>query len=604
MRLQQAPLSWSWIVRSLLLRPGACGVLLLLMVAGDGVGLIFPIVTQRIVDAIVSGRAETNLLWLSLLAVLAIAGELAIASRRKKSLTQLGLFLVKRIARRVFTHLLRVRIDGPAFRTGDILNSFGHLSKIREFTLYQAPQSIVGLGSGLVALALALYYDRVVGIALMLYIPVIIYFTSINFRRWHSSSDAYYAASGRRTSLVSETVHGLPTVKSLALEAAQMQRWQIIERNISVQFQAVEENARRTVLRMNALSQSMTLIVIGLGCWRLYGGFISVGELMALLVLSSRFTEPLFVAADLIRGFQETNVAVTRLREFLAMPREEADRKPPLRRMESGRVVLEELSMTYPGALRPALDTVNVTMPPRGVVAIVGRNGSGKSTLLKILLGLRRDYMGLVTIGGANVKDYDPRWLRGQIGTVDQETFLFSGTVRDNISAGLARDDTVLRAALDFAGATDFVEALPNGWDTELGENGRSLSGGQRQRLSIARAVIRDPALVLLDEPSAFLDPEAALALEQKLAGWGRDRLLILVTHHLAAARQADQILVLDAGRLVGSGRHDDLIERVPVYASLWSDYVRSLENGPGDRSADAVDRAADPRPYFPVDGP
>jgi ABC-type multidrug transport system fused ATPase/permease subunit len=129
-----------------------------------------------------------------------------------------------------------------------------------------------------------------------------------------------------------------------------------------------------------------------------------------------------------------------------------------------------------------------------------------------------------------------------------------------------------------FSGALSFVEALPDGLDAELSEGGRSLSGGQRQRLSIARAVVRNPKLALLDEPAAFLDAEAAVALEKRLAVWGRDRLLILVSHHLAATRSADRILVLEAGRLVGDGPHEQLVKTVPEYASLWSDYSRSLE--------------------------
>jgi ABC-type multidrug transport system fused ATPase/permease subunit len=139
-------------------------------------------------------------------------------------------------------------------------------------------------------------------------------------------------------------------------------------------------------------------------------------------------------------------------------------------------------------------------------------------------------------------------------------------------------DEATLRAALSFSGALGFVEALPGGIDAELSEGGRSLSGGQRQRLSIARAVVRNPKLALFDEPTAFLDAEAAVALEKGLAVWGRDRLLILVSHHLAATRSANRILVLEAGHLVGDGAHEQLVKTVPEYASLWSDYSRSLE--------------------------
>jgi len=170
--------------------------------------------------------------------------------------------------------------------------------------------------------------------------------------------------------------------------------------------------------------------------------------------------------------------------------------------------------------------------------------------------------------------------LRSRIGIVDQDTILFAGTIRENIAAGIARaDDARIDRALAFAGAQGFIGDLPNGLETELEENGRNLSGGQRQRLAIARAVVRDPHLVLLDEPTAFLDAEAAV--EKRLAAWGADRLLILVTHHLAAARNADAILVLDQGQRVGLGSHVTLLRECSPYAALWSDYARSRPPAP-----------------------
>jgi len=250
---------------------------------------------------------------------------------------------------------------------------------------------------------------------------------------------------------------------------------------------------------------------------------------------------------------------------------------PPVRSLGAGGIRLSHVSLTYPGGASPALDDITLTLPERGMIALVGRNGSGKSTLIRILLGLRRDYAGTVEIGGRDLKDYDPRWLRSRIGVVDQDTVLFAGTVRENLTSSHPLTEAALREALTFSGALEFVEALPGGLDAELSENGRSLSGGQRQRLSVARAMIRNPELMLLDEPAAFLDAEAAVALEKQFAIWGRNGLMIIVSHHLAATRHADRILVLDKGRLVGDGSHEQLVETVPEYASLWADYARSL---------------------------
>jgi ABC-type multidrug transport system fused ATPase/permease subunit len=270
---------------------------------------------------------------------------------------------------------------------------------------------------------------------------------------------------------------------------------------------------------------------------------------------------------------------VTELGRFMAGPHERAAIQPALRSLKDGGITVSHLTLRYAPTAQPALDDVSFVLPQHGMFALVGRNGSGKSSLIRVLLGLQRGFTGDVVIAGQQLRHYDPRWLRSQIGIVNQDTILFSGTIRDNIAGAVAgADDVRIRSALAFADALGFVEALSDGLDTELEENGRNLSGGQRQRLAIARAVIRDPRLVLLDEPTAFLDAEAAVALEKRLAAWGRDRLLLLVTHHLAAARNADAILVLDEGRLAGLGSHATMLRDCAPYAALWTDYARSIE--------------------------
>lgn len=221
---------------------------------------------------------------------------------------------------------------------------------------------------------------------------------------------------------------------------------------------------------------------------------------------------------------------------------------------------------------------VSLDLPRNGVVAIVGRNGSGKSSLLRAVTGLERHYEGRITIGGTDVRSYAPRWLRQRFGVVDQETSLFSGTVRENIQAAVSDvlTEEEVDAALQFSSAKSFVRNLPKGLDTELLPAAQNLSGGQRQRLTISRAVLRVPEVAVFDEPTSALDAEQALALERRILAMGRDRLIILVTHHLFSARAADLIVVLDEGVLAGTGRHEDLVERCEPYKKLWRDYVRT----------------------------
>jgi ABC-type bacteriocin/lantibiotic exporter with double-glycine peptidase domain len=562
----------------LLLRRGQVALILSMTGVVYAAGLVFPISTQKAVDAIVAGRADWVLAGLALTAIVAVGLEAAVSSWRQKVVIRLVAFIDRRVSRKVFAHLLRARIDGADFRSGDVLNHFQQATKVRDFVLYHLPHVTFDAGGAIVALGVMFYYDPFIGAILLVVTPLLAIFTRKYLGGLRLAADDYYASIGARQNVLSESVNGISTIKALALEGGRMRRWDRITGTMLDKLCDLMDLNRAFVLRSQLVSRGLTLLVVGLGCWRMFQGHLTVGELLALQLLAGRITGPILASGDAYRIYQEADVAVRRIARFVSEQREQATVTPPVRAFADNGVVLSNVSLTYPGAKRPALHDITVALPSHGVVALVGRNGSGKSTLIHILLGLLRDYAGRIEVFGHDLRHYDPRWLRGGIGVVDQDTALFSGTVRENLVPGRSADDTALREALSFSGALSFVEDLPGGVDAELSEGGRSLSGGQRQRLSIARGVIRDPKLALLDEPTAFLDAEAAVALEKRLAAWGRDRLLIFVSHHLAATRSADRILVLEAGRLVGDGPHEQLVKTVPEYASLWSDYSRSLK--------------------------
>ena len=573
----QLPFGWRWIGRSLLLRRWQALSILLMTGAVYAVSLVFPVSTQMAVDAIVSRRAGPELAVLTAAALLSIALEAVLFHWRQKRVIDLGSFLDRRISRRAFAHLLRVRIDGPGFRSGDAMNHFKQAEKIREFVLFEVPRALFDFGGALVALAMCIYYDIAVGLALVLSGPILALAVGRHIRGFEALAENYYNAIGVRQNALAETVNGITSVKALGLENARLRRWETTTDDMLAKFRALREASRNLGLRAQIASRGVTVLVLAVGCWRLFEGKLTVGELVALQLLSARITFPLIASSDFYRSYKNVDVAIQQIAGFLAQPKENAAVRPAIRSIGAGGIRLSDVSLTYPGGASPALDSITLTLPERGMVALVGRNGSGKSTLIRILLGLRRDYSGTVEIGGRDLKDYEPRWLRGRIGVVDQDTVLFAGTVRENLVSGRQVEEAALREALRFSGALDFVEALPGGLDADLTENGRSLSGGQRQRLSVARAVVRNPDFMLLDEPAAFLDAEAAVALEKQFTAWGRSRLLLIVSHHLAATRHADRILVLEEGRLVGDGPHDLLVATVPEYASLWADYARSL---------------------------
>jgi ABC-type bacteriocin/lantibiotic exporter with double-glycine peptidase domain len=293
-------------------------------------------------------------------------------------------------------------------------------------------------------------------------------------------------------------------------------------------------------------------------------------------MLTGKVSTPLLSAADVARQFQEAAVAVSELGLLLDAPQDRANVPVPVRAPLSGGINFRNVTHRYGAGATPAIAGLSLQLPETGLIAIIGRNGSGKSTMLRLTQGFLRDFAGELLMGEVEVRAYHPRSLRSQMAVVNQDTILFAGTIRENVTCWTpAVPDTEVEAALHLASAWDFVEGLPDRLSARLIENGANLSGGERQRLSVARAVLRDPKIILLDEPTAFLDAEAAVSLEGRLCVWGKGRLMILVTHHLAAARLAETIILMDKGMVAAQGGHNELLGTSALYRSLWNDYLR-----------------------------
>lgn len=545
-------------------------------------GLALPMIAQHAVDSIAEGVARSVLPWLTLAAILAIYLEAYFISLRQRLVITLGGLLSRRLSLKAFLRLMRMRVDAKKFSTGEVLNRFQQADKIPEFVLEILPQLVFDVGGGFISLLLIFFYDQVIGSVVLAITAISSFYMKSSVEKLDVLTENHFTVCGERQSILMESVVGISTIKSLALEVHRFVRWKSSTLKTVSTLQEMLHELRRIFVGTVFVNGAVTVIVLFLGCFRVVEHHLTLGELMALQLLAGRVFAPILSSVEIIRHYQQVKITLVELGKLMAESREEAVIRPPLRELKGGGVAVRGLTLRYSSSIRPALEDVTFTLPSSGLFALVGRNGSGKSSLISILLGLQRDFEGEVLIAGKEIRLYDPRWLRSQMGVVNQDTTLFSGSIRENVAAGTREtDEKHIRSALDFANASAFVEAMPKGIDTELEENARNLSGGQRQRIGIARAVVRDPPLLLFDEPTASLDAEAAVAFERRIAAWARDRLAILVTHHLASVRNADGILVLERGRLVGFESHATLIRDCASYAALWNDYLRSMDGEP-----------------------
>ena len=387
-----------------------------------------------------------------------------------------------------------------------------------------------------------------------------------------------YEAEGQRQAYLVETIHGMETVKALATEPLRRREWDArCAQSAESRFRVgrISTSAQSVILLLEKL---LTVAVIGFGAQLVFDGVMTVGALVAFNMLSGRVTGPLGQIVSLVHSYQEAGLSVRMLGVVMNQPPERPANARGLRPNLSGKIEFERLTFRYSDTAPPALDDISLTIPAGSVFGIVGRSGSGKTTLTRLIRGMYPIQLGSVRIDGHDIREIDLPHLRSQAGVVLQQCFLFRGTVRENIAAtkpDASLEEIVLAATM--AGADEFIKQMPQGYDTLLEEGGTNLSGGQQQRLSIARALVRQPRILILDEATSSLDPESEAIVQANLAQIAEGRTLIIVSHRLSSLVSADSIVVLDHGRIVDYGRHGELLSRCMTYRHLWNQQHRHL---------------------------
>lgn len=571
---------WPWIWRALLLQRGIVLLIVLSTTVIYAVGLAIPICTQRAIDAITTAGSYDRLEILLGIAFLSTVIEGLALATRQMLLGRAVQHLENRMSFYIFLHFMRIRVEKNRMSVGDVLSRFDQIVKIRNFSLFQIPRMIFDVGGSIFALAAMYYYSFIIPTAVLIIAIIVRMLLRAPLKKLREQSSELVTVNATRQEVLSETAIGIDTIKASGLESSRIKIWAAATSGLIKVIRAGTNLNGGIGICMQATGRVLSLLVISFSAWGIIRGQLTVGQLIALQILFYRVIGPLLNPDDVFQAVQEANVAIGRIIEFLHFPIEKASISKYPAPTEFGKLRVSQLTYSYPGNSSHALDNVTLDLPRTGVVAIIGRNGCGKTTLIKIITGMQADYIGDVYIGDNDLRHFNPRILRRQFGTVLQDSVLFAGTIRSNVDQGGLLSDESVNEALDSVGAMDFVNALPRGIESVVEAGGRNFSGGQRQRLSLARAIASKRNILVLDEPTAFLDLEAAVALENRITAWGKDRLVILVTHNLSVVRSVHQIVMLEAGRLVGQGSHQELLSNTKEYGFLWTNYLRSQGAG------------------------
>jgi ATP-binding cassette subfamily B protein len=576
---ESRPFGFAWFIPEILRNGGVFRDIIVAALTLQVLALTLPIFIQITIDKVLVHQAYTTLYVLAAGVTVAILFDAAFNYLRRSLLVYASARIDVRTSSQTFERLLSLSINFfERVSAGVVTKHMQQVEKIREFLTGRLLLTLLDATSLLIIVPLLFMYSKVLAMLVLGFSAftagVIAALVPIYRRRLR----ALYEAEGQRQAYLVETIHGMETVKALATEPLRRREWDTRCAQAAQSHFRVGRISTGAQAVIGLLEKLLTVAVIGFGAQLVFDGQMTVGALIAFNMLSSRVTGPLGQIVSLVHSYQEAGLSVRMLGEIMNRRPERDPSVRGLRAPIAGQIEFDHVTFRYSESAPPALDDVSLTVQPGEVLGIVGRSGSGKTTLTRLMRGMYPLQLGSVRIDGHDVREIDLPHLRGQVGVVLQQCFLFRGTVRENI--GSTKPDATLEeivAVAIAAGADEFIKNLPQGYDTLLEEGGTNLSGGQQQRIAIARALLRQPRILILDEATSALDPESEAILQTNLAGIAKGRTVIVVSHRLSSLVGADKIVVLDRGRLVDQGTHGELMSRCTTYRHLWNQQHRHL---------------------------
>jgi ATP-binding cassette subfamily B protein len=542
-------------------------------------GLITPIFTQLILDRVIVQGSLTTLWAMGIGALIFAVFRVAITGLRAYLLDHTA----NRIDTALITGFIRHTLSLPlgyfeSRYVGDIISRVEENRKIQRFLSGEALSILLDLLTVFVYVAVMLRYSWQLALISLAIVPPFFLLALISTPFLQRISRDIFQAIAKESSYLIEILTGIRTVKSTATERSTRWHWEDlfsveVKKNFSGQL--IGNNLQ---IVSNLIESFATTGLLCFGAYLVIQNQLSIGQLIAFNMLFAQIIEPFQRLTVLWTQFQEVNIAVERINDVLdAKPEEnleELSRQflPELQ----GHIRFENVTFRYhTDSDRNILENLSFEILPGQTVALVGRSGSGKTTISKLLIGLYPPTDGKVSIDGYDLSTIALSSLRQQVGVVDQDTFLFGSTIRENISLGHPDRplENVVEAA-KLAGIHDFIQSLPMGYETQIGEGGGLLSGGQRQRIAIARSLMGEPRLLILDEATSHLDTESEQIIQNNLQKIRQNRTMVIIAHRLSTVRNADLILVLDRGILVDQGTHKELMSRPGIYRNLNSNQL------------------------------
>jgi ATP-binding cassette subfamily C protein LapB len=527
------------------------------------IGLATPLFVMNVYDRVVPNQAEATL-WVLAIGITGVFFfDLLLKTLRGLCLDLAGKKTDLIISATLFERIVGMAMKFRPARVGSFAQNIHEFQSLRDFLASLTLASVIDLPFTLLILAvIAMIGGHLVWIPVLAF-PLVALIGWALQRPLAETMQRTMALAGERQSSLIESLAGLDAVKVNNAESERQYLW---EQTIGT-LSRLELRARMlSSLAMNAtmlLQQLAGVVVIVLGVYQIIDGNLSMGGLIACYMLSSRALGPLTQISGLLTRYQQARITLESVNQMMELPQErQADERPLKRQSLQGAIEFRQLDFHYPDQQQAALQGINLVVRPGEKIGIIGRSGSGKSSLAKLIVGLYQPDAGSLLVDGIDVRQLDVSDLRHNIGYVPQDIQLFSGTLRDNLVSGAryVEDELVLQAA-ELAGVHEFVRLHPKGYELQVGERGQNLSGGQRQNVALARALLLDPPILLLDEPTSAMDNTGEERLKQRLSAVISTKTLLLVTHRASMLSLVDRLIIVDRGQIIADGSKSSVME-------------------------------------------
>jgi ATP-binding cassette subfamily C protein LapB len=529
--------------------------------------LAFPMFSMNVYDRVVPNNAVETLWALAIGVVLVLCADLFLRNLRSHFVDEASARVDVQISATLMERVLGMRLEHRPESVGSFASNLRGFEQVRDFIAS-------GTVTALIDLPFALLFVIALGwISMWLVAPVLLAFALILVvgyvlqHRLHALAETTYRASAQRNATLIESLTGIETIKTQGAEGVIQARWERANRflaSVNVRMRGLSAGA---MYATGWLTQLVTVATVIIGVYLISQRELTMGALIAAGMLAGRALAPAGQIVGLLMQYQGARTALESLNKLMDKPVERPGSveggSPFIQRRElKGDIEFRNVRFAYPGRDDPALDGVSFKIAAGERVALIGRVGSGKSTMQRLMMGLYQPSDGAVLLDGIDVRQLDPADVRRNVASVSQDVMLFYGSLRDNITFGLPyADDSAVVHAAETAGLAEFVNRHPRGFDMPVGERGELLSGGQRQGVGIARAVLHNAPVLLLDEPTSAMDFSTEAHVTARLGAFAHQKTLVLVTHRTSLLSLVNRAIVVDGGKIVADGPRDRIME-------------------------------------------